>query len=67
MSEFSKMMERIRLDDLIAYILYGTESEIKHTRTYEERILESYDKIFETLEKYFRLPTEKTKSYTVRC
>lgn len=53
MSEFSKMMERIRFDDMIAYLMYGTESEIEHTGTYEERIRESYDKIFETLEKLF--------------
>lgn len=53
MSEFSEMMERIQFNDLIAYLMYGTESGLEHTGTYEERIKGSYDKLFETLENLF--------------
>ncbi|SHK83319.1 hypothetical protein SAMN02745136_03447 [Anaerocolumna jejuensis DSM 15929] len=53
MSEFSEMLERVDLDDMIAYLIWGTDSKIEHIGTYEGRIKESYDKIFKSLEEMF--------------
>lgn len=53
MSEFSDMLERVKIDDMIAYLMYGTESEIERSGTYEERVKKSYDDIFDKLEKMF--------------
>lgn len=54
MSEFSNMLERIKLDSIIGYLMYGTEdAEIDNKGTYEERIENAYDKIFKTLENMF--------------
>lgn len=53
MSEFSEMLERVKLDDMIAYLIWGTDSKIEHIGTYEGRIKESYDKIFIALEEMF--------------
>ncbi|MGN6715524.1 hypothetical protein [Anaerocolumna jejuensis] len=53
MSELSEMLERVKLDDMIAYLIRGTDSKIEHIGTYEGRIKESYDKIFIALEEMF--------------
>ena len=53
MSEFSDMLERIKIDDMIAYLMYGTESEIERSGTYEERVKNAYEEIFDKLEKMF--------------
>lgn len=53
MSEFSEMLERVNLDDMIAYLIWGTDSKIEHIGTYEGKIKESYDKIFIALEEMF--------------
>lgn len=51
MSEFSDMLERVRLNSIIGYLMYGTEDSVVEDRgTYEERIKNAYDKIFGTLE-----------------
>lgn len=54
MSEFSNMLERVRLNSIIGYLMYGTEDSVVEDRgTYEERIKNAYDKIFGTLEEMF--------------
>ena len=53
MSEFTDMLERVKLDDMIAYLILGTESKAKNSGTYEERIKVSYDKIFAALQVMF--------------
>lgn len=53
MSEFSDMLERVKINEVIAYLMYGTESEIERSGTYEDRIKKSYDKIYSNLEKLF--------------
>lgn len=51
MSEFSDMLERVKLNSIIGYLMYGTEDTVIEDKgTYEERIENAYDKIFETLE-----------------
>lgn len=53
MSEFTDMLERVKLDDMIAYLIFGTESKVENSGTYEERIKVSYDKIFIALKEMF--------------
>jgi hypothetical protein len=53
MSEFTEMLERIRLDNLIAHIMYGPESDIEKGDNYANIIESSYDIIFEKLEKLY--------------
>jgi hypothetical protein len=53
MSEFTDMLVRINVDNLLSYLIFGSDSKIKHLGTYEERIQESYNKIFATFEEMF--------------
>lgn len=54
MSEFSDMLERVKLSSIIGYLMYGTENSVVEDKgTYEERIENAYDKIFKTLENMF--------------
>lgn len=54
MSEFSDMLERVKFNSIIGYLMYGTEDSVVEDRgTYEERIKNAYDKIFGTLEDMF--------------
>lgn len=54
MSEFSDMLERVKLSNIIGYLMYGTEDAVVEDKgTYEERIKNAYDKIFGTLENMF--------------
>ena len=53
MSEFSDMLERVKIDEVIAYLMYGADSIVEHFGTYEERIKDAYDEIFDKLEKMF--------------
>lgn len=51
MSEFSDILERVKLNSIIGYLMYGTEDSVVEDKgTYEERIENAYDKIFGTLE-----------------
>lgn len=52
MGEFSDMFRRIKLNNIISYLIYGIEDyEIENKGTYEERIEKAFHKIFESLEK----------------
>ena len=52
MSEFNDMLRRIKLDNIIGYLIYGIEDyEIERKGTYDERIEKAFHKIFESLEK----------------
>jgi hypothetical protein len=53
MSEFTDMLERVKLDEIIAYLVFGTESKVENNETYEDRIKVSYDKIFIALKEMF--------------
>lgn len=54
MSEFRDMLERVKFNSIIGYLMYGTEDSVVEDRgTYEERIKNAYDKIFGTLEDMF--------------
>lgn len=54
MSEFSDMLERVKLSNIIGYLMYGTEDAVVEDKgTYEERIKNAYDKVFGTLENMF--------------
>lgn len=60
MSEFSNMLERVKLNSIIAYLMYGTEDAIIEDKgTYEERIENAYDKIFVTLGNLFPSANKK--------
>ena len=52
MGEFNDMLRRVKLDKIIGYLMYGTEDfEIENKETFEDRIEDAFDKIFESLEK----------------
>lgn len=53
MSELDNMLEKVKIDELIAYLMYGTDSEIERSETYDKRLKNAFDKIFETLESMF--------------
>lgn len=53
MSEFSNMLERVKIDEVITFLMYGADSIIERSGTYEERIGKAYDDIFGALEKMF--------------
>lgn len=54
MSEFSDMLERVKLNSIVGYLMYGTEDTVVEEKgTYEERIENAYDKIFRTLKDMF--------------
>lgn len=67
MSEFSDMLERVKLSSIIGYLMYGTENSVVEDKgTYEERIENAYDKIFETLENMFPSANKENKNYLVQ-
>jgi len=52
MSEFSDIMTRVKLDNIIGYLIYGIEDyEMKKRGTYEERIEDAFDRIFKSIER----------------
>lgn len=53
MSELDNMLEKVKIDEIIAYLMYGTDSEIERSETYDKRLKNAFDKIFETLESMF--------------
>lgn len=53
MSELTEMLERIRLENLSAHIMYGSESNVEKGGNYANIIESSYDTIFEKLEKLY--------------
>lgn len=53
MSEFSDMLERVKIDEVIAYLMYGVDSIAEHSETYEERIKNAYDEFFCKLESLY--------------
>lgn len=55
MSELNGLLERVKIFNLISFLLYGVDSALQTTKTYEERIEESYTQFFNDLKKYFHL------------
>lgn len=49
-NEFRKMLKKVKLDDIIAYLLYETEAEEKRAETYEKKVEGSYNDIFDCIE-----------------
>jgi len=51
MSEFSDIMRRVNLDNIIGYLIYGIEDyEMEERGTYEERIENAFNRIFKSIE-----------------
>lgn len=53
MSELNGLLERVKIFNLISFLLYGMDSALQTTKTYEERIEESYTQFFNDLKKLF--------------
>lgn len=50
MSELTEMLEKIRLESLMGFLIYGTDSGRKKFEDYEKEIEKSYDEIYGKLE-----------------
>lgn len=51
MSEFSDIMRRVNLGNIIGYLIYGIEDyEMEERGTYEERIENAFNRIFKSIE-----------------
>ena len=51
MSEFSDIMRRVNLDNIIGYLIYGIEDyDMEERGTYEERIENAFNRIFKSIE-----------------
>lgn len=53
MSEYDEMLQRIRLDSILGYLMYGTEESKIKTETFQIILEQAYDTIFEKLEKMY--------------
>lgn len=53
MNEFTKIFERVDIDNLVSYFLYGAEPLEEITDTYAERINASYDELFSYIKEMF--------------
>lgn len=49
-SEFNTIWDRIKLDSVIGYLIYGSETEPQKNGEYQSRIVNAYDEIFDVLE-----------------
>ena len=53
MEDFKQILKRVNFDGMISYLMYGVSSKERPEGTYEERMQEAYDKIFDDLEEKF--------------
>lgn len=53
MNEFTKIFERVDIDNLVSYFLYGVDAFEEITDTYAESIRASYDELFSYLQERF--------------
>lgn len=53
MNEFTKIFERVDIDNLVSYFLYGVDTFEEITDTYAERIRASYDELLSYLQERF--------------
>lgn len=54
MSEFSEMFERVKLGNIVEFLMYGTKDYDKEkTEAYQSRIDHAFETIFETLERMY--------------
>lgn len=53
MNEFSEMFNRIKVDEIISFMLYGVESGFECSPDHDAEIKTAFDKLFETLEDMF--------------
>lgn len=50
MSELTKMLEKIKLENLMGFLIYGADSGREKFEDYEKEIEKSYDEVFGKLE-----------------
>ncbi len=53
MEDFKQIFTRLNFDGMISYLMYGVSSKEKQEGTYEERVQDAYDRIFDDLEGKF--------------
>ncbi len=53
MEDFKQILKRANFDGMISYLMYGVSSKEKQEGTYEERVQDAYDRIFDDLEGKF--------------
>ena len=53
MEDFKQILKRVNFDGMISYLMYGVSSIEKQEGTYEERVQDAYDRIFDDLEGKF--------------
>ncbi len=53
MEDFKQILKRVNFDGMISYLMYGVSSKEKQEGTYEERVQDAYDSIFDDLEGKF--------------
>ena len=53
MEDFKQILKRVNFDGMISYLMYGVSSTEKQEGTYEERVQDAYDRIFDDLEGKF--------------
>lgn len=53
MSDLNKIFRKIKLQNLMAFLIYGTDSDGEVIDDYERKIDESYDKLFAELERIY--------------
>ena len=53
MEDFKQILKRVNFDGMISYLMYGVSSKEKQEGTYEERVQDAYDRIFDDLEGKF--------------
>ncbi|MDO4170583.1 MAG: hypothetical protein Q4D45_11880 [Lachnospiraceae bacterium] len=53
MTELEKLLEKVKLENFISFMIYGTDSGKEPFENYEREIARSYDEIFEKLEKLY--------------
>lgn len=53
MEDFKQILKRVNFDGMISYLMFGVSSKEKQEGTYEERVQDAYDRIFDDLEGKF--------------
>lgn len=52
-NELKGMLKKVKLEQIIAYVLYDTDADNKNEETYEKKVENSYNTFFECIEKIY--------------
>lgn len=53
MSEIKKILKRIKLDNLVSYLIYGKDFAKESNENFDEKLYDSFEEIFSRLEKLY--------------